>query len=154
MAVFDSIALTLYSCCAPSYAEESRQRCVQLVGQYKPPEASPASPAVDAKPKIPPETVEAFNHWASSCGCNRQPFKNPTYEVAEHSTAVDSDGRTGPPRRYNTTIEGGLQAVCFDLMGNFCKAKNVKCDSQDKFTDDTGKVIAVANPCAVRIDYL
>jgi hypothetical protein len=73
--------------------------------------------------------------------------------VVEPDT-VRSDGRTGLTHRSKTTIEGGWQAVCFDLMGKFCKAKNVKCDSQDKFTDDTGKVIAVANPCAVRIDYL
>lgn len=102
MAVFDSIALTLYSCCAPSYAEESRQRCIQLVGQYKPPEASPASPAVDAKPKIPPETVEAFNHWASNCGCNRQPFENPTYEVVKPATVRSDRLSVGRQDRSHT----------------------------------------------------
>lgn len=148
-------APTLFSCFATHYAEESGHRCAQLVGQYtaqqKPPEASPASPAVAAQPKIDPETVAAYVRYASSCTCNRQHIKNPTYEASGPLTyRVDGASTPGP----RTTVAIPVwEGACSSLSGQVCSRKNVKCGRSTQFTDDSGKVIAVGNDCAAKIDY-
>lgn len=121
-----------------------------------PPSPSPSPPvaATDAtKPKVNPEIEKAYLLYASSCTCGRRPFENPTYEVSIPSKTLPN-GLLSPGGRLTVSTEGEWQSKCASLNTDLCEMKNVRCGKQDQFTDDAGKVIAVANDCAARIDYL
>lgn len=119
--------------------------------------ATAAAPAAEAtKPKIDPATEKAYLHYATNCTCNRQP-NVPTIEYTVTGPPTERvDGATTPGPRTVVRVPTGIsyQAVCSGLTGALCTSKNVKCGQQTQFTDDAGKVIAVGNDCASRIDYL